>query len=334
MRSLIEPVPVKPLSPLGSGRFDPPEGSVFVQTGAYDQYAPGPADDGVNFEPRHGTYLVRMVAYEAINCVGCRGWLVVGRLDTTPAPVATASVAPGTDVTVRSAAELAALLAADRASLIDRPVFVDGRVVPGLAPTCTPAAATCDLGTLEGTDERVTASGYTSTLLLPDADFPTNGVMALVVRTNGLEYLGWMDRGGLVASFANLLDSGQPRGPLTYIVSGWLIDTPGAYACPAQVYVPPPDTPFQTCPWAWLTRDRVQPVTVNPDGGSSMAPPPNAIRVQPTAYSEFAPDPQPEPGGGANQPRFGTYLVRLVTNTSSTDALPERGWQVVARLSP
>lgn len=87
-----------------------------------------------------------------------------------------------------------------------------------------------------------------------------------------------------------------------------------------------------TCGFAWITRDEAQPVSVIP-GGSSITPPPNAIRVQPAAYMEFAPDPAFEANGVAHMPRHGTFLVRLVSNPpSATD--PQRGWQVVARLDP
>lgn len=326
--------PVKPVTATGNTRgLAFPEGSIPVQEGAYQEYAPSPANDGTNDEPRQGVYLIRMVIDNAANCPDCRGWLVVGRLDAEAAPAPTSS--PGVGVTVRSAAELAALLNADRPSWLGRPVLVDGHVVPGTTQGCQPDS-TCQIGTLDGTGERVVTSAYTASMLLPDTVYPTNGVMALIVRDPGLEYLGWMGYNNdntFVFAVTDLQDpQHMARGPETVVVAGWLVDTPGAYFCPAQRSVPP-DTPFQTCPFAWLTLDEAQPVTVNPGGGSSVTPPPNAIRVQPAAYEEFAPNPAFDANGASHVPRFGTYLVRLVSNPPSA-ADPQRGWQIVGRLNP
>ena len=79
--------PTRPVSGGGNSfEMSAPAGSVQVQRGAYDEYAPRPSFDGVNDVPRLGTYLLRMVVDDASNCPGCRGWLVVGRLDATAAP--------------------------------------------------------------------------------------------------------------------------------------------------------------------------------------------------------------------------------------------------------
>lgn len=333
--SMLTTEPVKPVTRSGNAyTMTLPPGSVPVQEGAYEQYAPNPASDGTNDEPRRGLYLVRMVVHNAVNCPGCRGWLVVGRLDAAATPSPTSS--PTAGVTVRSASELAALLRTDRASWVGRPMFIDGHVVPGSAQGCQPDA-TCQIGILDGTNERVVASAYTASLLLPDTDYPTNGAMAMIVRDQDLEYLGWMgsnNENTFVFAVTDLLDpQHMARGPETVVVSGWLIDTPGTFACPLQPASVPPDTPFQTCPFAWLPMDEAQPVPVNPSGGGSITPPPSAIRVQPAAYEEFAPNPAFEANRAAHIPRFGTYLVRLVSNPPSA-ADPQRGWQIVARLSP
>jgi hypothetical protein len=326
--------PVKPVTSSGNERsMSFPPGSIPVQEGAYEEYAPDPASDGTNDLPRHGLYLLRMVVDDSSNCQGCRGWLVVGRLDATTTPGPTPSTSVG--VTVRSAAELAAVLAADRTTWIGRPVFVDGQVSPIFGTLCE-SSSTCAIGILAGTTEQVVATAYTRSLQLPDTDYPTNGVMAFIVRDQGLEYLGWMGYNNdntFVFAIPDLQDpQHMARGPETVVVTGWLIDTPGTFACPAQRSVPP-DTPFQTCPFAWLTKGDAQPVTVLSDGRHSITPPPNAIRVQPAAYLEFAPDPALEANGAAHLPRFGMYLVRLVSNPPSA-ADPQRGWQVVARLNP
>lgn len=326
--------PAKPVTGFTNGyslRF--PDGSIPVQEGAYDEYAPSPATDGgMNDEPRHGLYLLRMVVHDAVNCVGCRGWLVVGRLDAAVAQAPTASPSPAASVTVRSAAELAALLATDRTKWIGRPVFVDGQVSPIFGTFC-PAGSTCQIGILAGTTESVVATAYTRSLLLPDTDFPTHGVMALIVRPQGLEYLGYMgynNDSSFNFGVDQLLDpQHMARGPETVVVTGWLIDLP-PISCPTQLPAPP-DTPFENCGWAWISRDEFQPVITS--NGFSLATPPNAIRVQPAINTDFAPDPAYEANGVAHVPRYGTFLVRLVSYPpSAADA--QRGWQVVARLDP
>ncbi len=326
--------PVKPVPRSGNGvGVTFPAGSVPVQLGAYEEFAPDPAFDGTNQEPRRALYLVRMVVDDAVNCPDCRGWLVVGRLDPTPSPSASPTPLPA--AMVRSADELETLLDADRASWVGRAVLVDGHVVTGSDAAPCKGSQPCSLGTLEGTAEQVVASRYTKSQLLPDTDYPTNGVMAMLVRKDGLEYLGWMgynDDNTFNFTVDELRDpQHMARGPETVIVSGWLIDTPGA-ECPAHPTTAPPNTPFVNCPWAWLTADEEQPVSAT-SNGTTISPPPHAIAVQPGAYAEFAPDPQAEMPGLSDAPRQGTYLVRLVSWPVSSER-PARGWQVVGRLDP
>lgn len=326
--------PAKPVSG-GGGSYDmvAPPGSVPVQMGAYAQYAPEPASDGVNDVPRRAPYLLRMVVHDAVNCPGCRGWLLVGRLDEEP----TAAPAAPDEPVVRSAEELAALLGSNRAAWVGRAIVVDGRVVPGQANGCG-TSGPCAIGTLEGTNEHVVASAYTASILLPETDFPTNGVMALLVRSEGLEYLGYMgfnESNGFVLPVASLADPLRTNHVpmVVFVVTGWLVDSGSlALPCPAPIVPPPPDTPFGNCESAWLTADAVQPVQATANG-MSIVPPQGGIRVQSGAYAEYAPDSATEPGGIAHAPRHGTYLVRLVADPRP-NANPATGWQVVARLDP
>lgn len=333
LRGFLADQPVRPATRVGNGgSISVPDSAVTVQYGAYESFASSPANDGVNDEPRLGLYLVRFVASDTADCPACRGWLVVGRLDAAPAHVLqTAPPVPG--AVVRSAAELVAWLGEDRTSLVGRAVIVDGRVVQ-LNPRSCGLRLTCDFGSLEGTTEGVKVSAYTASLLLPDTDYPLNGAMALEVRPDGLEYLGYMgsldgrDFNAAVTDLTNM--SQMPRGPMTVIVSGWLVAGPPV-PCPQQNPAPPADTPFEPCPGAWLTGDMVQPWTVTPTS-ISMTPPAMGVRVQYGAYGQFAPDPAAQPDGTV-APRFGTYLVRLVTDTTIGPDGP-RGWQVVGRLDP
>jgi hypothetical protein len=336
MRALIAAQPVKPILESGNQRTTRiPDDAVRVQVGAYRMFARDPASDGTNDEPRRDVYLVRMVAYEAANCQGCRGWLVVGRLDATGGTTPPATAAPTSAVTLRSPQELAVLLAADRAPWIGRPVFVNGEIDPGIAASCPDFV--CALGTLTGTAERVVASSYTASLLPSDTDRPIRGPMALVVRATGLEYLGWLgwsDPLGFETTVEDLMDLGsKPRGPMVTTVKGWLV-AGLATPCPAPSELLGEDTPFDRCPPAWLTRDEVQPVTMA--GGSiGVREPEVGVRVQYSAYGVFAPEPETDPQAGLVSPRYGTYVVRLVTDTRTGDAdSGTKGWQVVGRLDP
>jgi hypothetical protein len=326
--------PAKPISG-GGGSYEmgAVPGSVSVQMGAYAQFAPERASDAMNDVPRRATYLLRMVVYDAVNCPGCRGWLMVGRLDSAPTA---APATPGEPV-VRSTEELGVLLASNRSAWVGRAMVVDGQVQPGRASGCG-ASALCPIGTLVGASERVVASPYTASMLYPDTDFPTNGVMAVLVRGDGLEYLGYLgynESNGFTLPVASLADPMRTnhRPLIVFVVTGWLVDSGTlALPCASPIGPLPPDTPFVPCGSSWLTADAVQPVAVTANG-LSVVPPPGGIRVQPGAYAEYAPNPATEPDGFGHVPRHGAYLVRLVADPRP-GSNPPTGWQVVARLDP
>jgi hypothetical protein len=320
--------PVRPVTGGGNSfQMSAPSGAVQLQMGAYQQFAPSPSFDGVNDVPRLGTYLLRMVAVDQSNCAHCRGWLAVGWLDASAAP---ASPAPsGYQPQVRSPAELALALAQDRAALVGHSVFVDGRIVPGTASGCTEPGP-CSIGVLEGTSEPVVATPYAVAQLVPGDDAQVRGVLALVVRPTGLEYLGV---GGVPLPLSELADPLVTNGlPLqVHPVTAWLVGE-GPVPCASFASAPPADTPFDTCGGSWLMASAQQPVERHGAGFSTVVPR-GAIRVQPGAYAAFAPSPASEPDGVGMVPREATYLVRLVSNPPAGWPA-QTGWQIVARLAP
>ena len=182
------------------------------------------------------------------------------------------------------------------------------------------------------------ASAYTVSMLTGDSGFETEGVLAVTVRQDGLAYLGYM---GYNTDNSFAFQPSQLASPdelnhvslLTVVVNGWLVDSGAAIRCPAPIVpLPPTDTPFMTCPWAWVTASDVQPVT-STASGLGVTPPGGAVQVQPNAYAEFAPDPATPADGIGHVPRAGTYLLRLVQDPRP-GANPQTGWQVVARLDP
>jgi hypothetical protein len=317
---------------VGSWEMSAPSDGVTVQRGAYDEYAPNPSISNMNEESRRAIYLLRMVVDDAVNCSDCRGWLVVGRMDAAPITAASATTGP----VVRSTAELALLLGKDRASWIGKAVLVDGTVSPGTGQNC-PQTGDCTIGTLVGTTESVVASAYTASMLAP-LGFGAQGVLAVIVRQDGLEYFGYM---GYNTDNSFEYQPSQLASPdelnhvslLTVVVNGWVVDSGPAIRCP-QTAVPLllADTPFTTCPRAWVTTGDVQPVT-STASGLVVTPPVGAVQVQPNAYEEFAPDPAATADGFGHVPRAGTYLLRLVQDPRP-GANPQTGWQVVARLGP
>jgi hypothetical protein len=323
----------------GNGHtYSAPSDGIPVQMGAYGTYALNPSyGTDQNDEPRRAIYLLRMVAFDASSCVGCRSWLVVGRLD---ASAATSSTEAGP--VVRSPAELEQLLSADRSQWVGRAFYVDGVVTPGTPGGCG-SSNPCQIGTLDGTSEKVVASPYTVSMLPSEADFMTTGVLAVTVRQDGLEYLGYAGYktdNSFYFTPAQLTDpQWSNHAPLmTVVVKAWLVDG-GLHSCaPPQPGSPDlSDTPFETCPEAWLAPSAYQPVSTTDGGGVTITAPSGALRIQPEAYQEFAPNPSPdpslEPNGIAHVPRYGTFLLRLVQNPPSGSSY-QSGWQMVARLDP
>ena len=165
---------------------------------------------------------------------------------------------------------------------------------------------------------------------MPDDDVPTHNVLALVVRADGVEYLGF---GAVPLPLAELADPLVTNGlPLqVHPVTAWLVGE-GPVPCASFASAPPADTPFDTCGGSWLMASAKEPVQRN-GAGLSIVVPPGAIRVQPGAYDAFAPSPASEADGVGMVPREGTYLVRMVSNPPGGWPA-QTGWQIVARLAP
>jgi hypothetical protein len=115
------------------------------------------------------------------------------------------------------------------------------------------------------------------------------------------------------------------QSPLQTVVAvhGWLSWT-GPLPCPLPATpTPPPNSPFVTCPGAWITAAEYQPVHAR-----TVTPPNDGIRVQPEAYNELV----PQNAGQVPAPPFeGTWLLQLVEDPRPNRD-PQRGWQLVGQL--
>jgi hypothetical protein len=331
----LTPVSEQPVSGDSTSRSArPPTDGIAVQRGAYDQFADDPTFEGVVTAPRHGVYLVRWITYDAVNCEGCRGWEVVGRV----APLASSAPStPPSDAvpSAMSAAQYAAEAAANRAPLLGRIVFIDGNVTRTSGGDC-PSAAECPIGMLDGTRETVSADAFTVSMLRND---PILGrmsyVMAFRVRQADLQYLGYLgysiDNTFLFKVAALADPATMNHAPLMVAVTtGWLVDESPSYPIPYPQSTPPADTPFDL-PRAYLSAESFQPTTKLPNG-YAYATPSVGIAVQRSAYWDFAPDPGADPSGVGDAPRSGTWLVRLVQDLRQANYTS--GWQLLARLAP
>ena len=315
----------------GGGGFSgngPHSGAVQVQSGAYSQFAPDPADaDQYNYQPRDGLWLVRFVEHHAADYGDEHGWLLVGRIDAAPR----AAPPSGRDVPgyprVLSAQEAANVVTVPGSE--GQGVLVDGKINSISRPPCT--ADLCLAGVLSGTKVEVWTSRETRSFARPT--FDSVGISAYRVRKGGLAFLGWMgyaadgtftDTLGDLEALANppTPDSpSAPSGPVTFVVRGWLVDQGVPISC---LTMPDDGWPFG-CGGAWITPEAYQPGK----GGNSNAVPPSAgIEVEPGAYDAYAPDPAWLPNGIAHAPREGTWLVRLLTGSAG-----QRAWEVVAHLA-
>jgi hypothetical protein len=94
--------------------------------------------------------------------------------------------------------------------------------------------------------------------------------------------------------------------PTAYLVDAWLESQWNPRACgpsnPA-VTTPPRLTDFRCPAWAWLS---AAPAYLTTD---HLAPPPDSLRVQDAAYSDFAPDPAIEGSPRTATPRQAIYLI-------------------------
>ncbi len=164
----------------------------------------------MNEESRRAIYLLRMVVDDAVNCSGCRGWLVVGRLDAAPTKSASATNSP----VVRSAAELALLLGTDRASWIGRALLVDGTVSPGTGPELPADGRLHDRHPRghERNGRRLRLHGIDAGSR--ELASILQGVLAVVVRQDGLEYLGYMGYNTDNSFVLPAEPAGQPGSPV------------------------------------------------------------------------------------------------------------------------
>ena len=314
-----------------------PIDSIEVEPGAYQEFVSGFQSPSThNVEPRRGVYLLRVVTNPGCGSNPCRGWRVVGRLDDgTSGPAGSPLSSPSEEpaVQVFGLPDLQAAIDAARADGLDRVVIAQASIdraalINYSLAICRPQDL-CPVGLLSG----ITPAG-TFVLAGPEVmaglshtppPEPITGILALGIHgRSDIELLGVVDpeRSGSLVWPATALGV-QPglAGTIDHVivVDGWL----GAsrVSCPTSTPGVPGDSPFQGCGNDWLVSAQIS------SGGPA---PSDAIRVQPGAFSDFAPLP------GRDQPLayslHALYLLRLVADPRASCAADCRGWRMVGRL--
>jgi len=317
-----------------TGMTSVPFNSIKVQSGAYGAFAPDPMiePDGT-VQPRLATYLLRVIVDPNCGPTPCRGWRVIGRVTDGAAVVPTASPTAVGGFHIDSTDELPAAIAAARVDGLDHVVIAHASIdraslLNSPRALCRPQDL-CPVGLLSGVDVPgtfVLAGPEVSAGLSgrPPPD-PITGILALEIHgRTSIELMGVVDSepsGGLLwPATARDVYTGTGR-QLGHVIAvdGWL----GAsrISCPSSTPGVPGDSPFQECAGDWLVSSEMS------SGGPA---PSNAIRVQPGAFSEFAPLP------GRDAPTAvtlrGTYLLRLVADPRTSCGADCGGWRMVGRL--
>ena len=336
----------------GSTTSVPTGAALKLGVNEYNWEAPDPSQ---NLAPRQGVYLVKSVVnhsnLESQACTGCRGWLIVGRVQPTdlatipPEPTPTASPpgpsatpvavveppspSPSVDASAPSSVltvdELRALLNETRAAPVD--VVANVTIDPDFHIDCVPAEPCPTVaGFIRELPRTVFAADHDP---YPDQTLQDlSAPVALHIGTDGVvTFLGHVDlspQTGLAWTVptAPILQS-TPLGHVL-AVSGWLSTQAGRNG----PMVPPGNPPPFDAVWTDLLAPGSKDTSDVPEWASG----PDFIRTQQGAYMQFAPGDHSNDG---QPPQVGTYLVEHVAYQGGDVCTPAcDGWLMVGRLDP
>jgi hypothetical protein len=317
---------------------------IGVQRSAYDTYAPTAVGIGGTDE---ADYLLGMEEDPRANCSPCKAWRVIGRLDSrTLAETATPNATPGPvgSTTPSSQADTARILTPGELMVeiarvrssgggpvdVVADVTIDSSMVFDWLAQCDHPRVPCTaIGLIHQAndafvvvrDDRfyagltgVGSDGPLALRLFPQAAEPIQ--LLGQVEPVGDSGLPWSVRAAVVRFEA------LPLGRVL-AVEGWLSTFLGPCGPAGSMSGPPIEPPFRCA-----TAD-----VISPDPGEAhffvgWSSDLEALRVQKGAYTDFAPNPDPE---SAEAWRFGTYLVQRVANHNDNCAACE-GWLMIGRL--
>jgi hypothetical protein len=322
-------------------------GSVLVQNGAYQEFAPAPVSNGLQTRPEEATFLVEetyaSTCPESTSCgIDLAGyhWGIVARVDPfpvvvappTPSPSPAASSEPVLPLTVE---HLTAVLATAPQSLLGRQLVITGELVyPTPVSSCSGAVAGChDRVVLLGSQPvvRVVPSAFAT---LPGS-LPFRGTFAATLNdATTLQYEGIVATapdGGPISP-SQLPQLGPLAGADTYwLVKAWIAGLEAALPCPIAIGGSDTGPQYGCGRNASLSDTESQPVA-----DLQLTVPADGVQVQNDAYDNFAPDPRSI--GYQSQPEQATFLIKANHGSCPPGffcpVFTGPHWQIVARIDP
>lgn len=340
-----------------SGGFsvDGGTGSVVVQSGAYEGFAPSPLTIGIQTRPEDATFLVQQTyvstcpegSYCGIDLGGYH-WAISSRIDPLPADVTPPNQwEAGQPVLPLTADQLNSILLLNSNALLGRELVITGTIDidhtvnlgnpsgSSPAPRRSPAVLTGSIPILEVE----TSAGVPLPSRLPYV----GTFAARMVDTRTLEYEGPVATafaGGAILPSQLLAAETGSRVKGSRLVEGWITGRLDPLPCPKAAASPSPGPQWGCGETAILSDTDIQPET-----SDSFTIPPASVQVQNGAYQDFAPGPASpvDPSSSAlhlSEPELATFLVTAVYQTPCAPDefcafLPANGhWQIVARIDP
>jgi hypothetical protein len=329
---------------------------------------------GATKTPERATYLLRPVSPMPSDCYVC-GDIGTAEIITTldpidipaaPTPAATGSPPEPTSipdptapagalsVPILTGLQLEQLLGSESVAHanLGRVVIVDAQIAMGLtdcaSPPC-PNLYTLLAAGIDGRDSNpsigidvgqfgAAAVGIASPIAVRIGGAQSVALVAYVHPTTSplaagsvSDYKTWAELQRLTQPLA-----GDPvTVPIAYLVDGWLESQANARACGPgnpSVTAPPRPQDFRCPAWAWLS---AAPASLTTD---HLVQPPNSVRVQDAAYSDFALDPAASGLPPMVAPRRAIYLVTPTWSGRSPatpgEALAPDAGSVLARVDP
>ena len=336
--------PRQPVTVTSSGfSVDAGAGSVELQDGAYQEYAPAPESSGAQTRPEEATFLVQDTPVAPClgpqSCAPVAGhWTVVARVDplpvvvVPPAPSPTPSASPQPIVPL-TAEDLNTLFAKVPQQMSRLQLVITGTIVSS-PERCIYLPACKDRVVLLGTYAPVLEIYPLPSVHLP-SHLPFKGTFAAELTD------AWtLNYEGAVTTTANggpIMPSELPARTISadpdslWLVQGWIAGLEAALPCPIAPGSPQTGPQYGCGSTASLSDTDSQPVS-----DLQLKVPGDGVQVQNGSYDDFAPDPQSS--GYNSQPEQATFLVKLASVPCPPGILCslETGhqWQIIARIDP
>lgn len=332
-----------------SGGFsvDGGAGSVLVQNGAYQEFAPAPESSGLQTRPEEATFLVQETYVSTCPVGGYCGldgsnfhWEVVARVDPlqvvvafpSPSPTPSVSAQPIRPLTVEQVNALSATAPSYPTWLH---VVITGTIGYQMPiSSCSGSVSACKRSVVLLGSQPTLEVYPIASVRLP-SHLPFRGTFAALLGAGQpLNFVGVVTTavGGSPIMPSQLPARTTSAAPDSlWLVQGWIAGLEAALPCPLAPGSPQTGPQYGCGSTASLSDTHSQPVA-----NLQLTIPADGVQVQNGAYDDFAPDPQSS--GYKSQPEQATFLVKLasVPCPPGIFCTVESGhqWQIVARIDP